>query len=288
MKSKKDPYEIITGRIIAQLESGTVPWLKPWKGGQNVPRNLITGKPYQGLNAILLHCVGFSSPFFLTFTQAKQKGGFVKKGEKGLPVIFWKFRELEDKESRETRTVPFCRTYSVFNITQCENIQAPGSEDGKQLEFVPIMRAENIIKNYQGKPDIRHDEQSAYYHPKKDFINMPKQESFLSVEEYYSVLFHEAVHSSGHEKRLNREGVTEPHFFGDENYSKEELVAEIGACFLQSECSICSENIFKNSTSYINNWLKRLQNDKRLVISAASKARAAVDYILGRSVPSKI
>jgi len=280
-QNRPDTYKIITNRIIDQLEQGFVPWHKTWAGSPETAKNLISGQPYRGLNSLLLNCLSFTSPYFLTFKQAKGLGGNVKKGEKGIPVIFWKFIEKENDGGRK-KSIPICRYYTVFNITQCENIEIPQQEELNQIEFNPIEKADQIVKSYKGKPEIKHESQRAFYSPSNDVINMPAKNSFESSENYYSVLFHEMAHSTGHEKRLNREEVSEPHFFGDEVYSREELTAEITSLFLSCDAGISCEKIFKNSTAYIQNWIDKLRNDKRLIISASGKAQKAVDYILGK------
>jgi len=278
---KIDTYQIITDRIIEQLEKGTIPWKKSWVGSGNCPKNFISKKPYNGINVFLLACVSHTSNYFLTYNQAKKIGGQVKKGEKGYPVVFWKFLDKKNNKGK-TDKIPLCRYYTVFNLDQCDGIKDPDVDNLNKIEFNPIEQAEKIVAGYIGKPEIKHNEQRAYYAPKLDYVNMPLPESFTSEQEYYSVLFHELTHSTGHENRLNREGITESHFFGDALYSKEELIAELGSAFLCSESGINSESVFQNSSAYINGWLKKLKQDNKIIISSAGKAQKAVDKILNR------
>ena len=276
---KTNAYQVITDRIIGLLKAGTVPWHKPWKGGGPV-KNLVSKRAYRGINQFLLGCSDYASPFWLTFNQAKNLGGSVKKGEKSTPVVFWKLLETEDQETGEKKEIPVLRYYRVFNLEQTEGIEGPEPEEQKLREFTPIERCEQIMRNMPNPPRVQYKKQVAWYRPSDDLINLPKPESFESESEFYCTWFHEAAHSSGAKHRLNRSTLTDMCPFGSTNYSKEELVAEMTAAFLCGETGIENQTI-DNSAAYINGWLKKLRKDEKLVIHVAAQAQKAVDYILG-------
>ena len=269
-------YEIITEKIIDQLESGSVPWVKPWIGGEP-PKNYISKKPYRGINPFLLACQGYASPFWLSFKQAQAAGGTVKKGEKGSMVVFWKmFEGSELDKSGKPKMIPMLRYYTVFNTDQCEGLTVDLPTTGE--EFQPIDKAESIVDGMQNKPVIRHAEPRAYYRPSTDLVNMPRKELFESAEGYYSTLFHELGHSTGHKSRLERKDFAEA-AFGSETYSKEELIAEFTSAFL---CGISGiEKEIKNQAAYIQGWLKVLKSDCKMAVLAAAQAQKAADYITG-------
>jgi len=279
-------YSLITDRIINMLEAGTVPWHKPWNGSQ---QNLVSKKDYRGINPLLLSSMHFSSPYWLSYKQAQSLGGQVKKGEHGTPVVFWKMLNksdsITDDKTGDTlinpKFIPMLRYYTVFNVDQCEGIPIEKIPKLEQIEFSPISQCEKIVSNMPKRPVIKHNEPRAYYSPMSDFVNMPKQTLFESNKEYYSTLFHELTHSTGHSSRLDRKGVTNLCRFGSTNYSKEELVAEMGACFLCGHTGIENKTI-NNSASYIKSWLSHLRNDNKLVIHAAAAAQKAADFILNK------
>lgn len=275
----KDVYGIITERIIEQLEKGTVPWQKPWTSA-GIPKNLISGKAYRGVNIIMLASLGFEQNSFLTFKQIQEIGAKVKKDEKGFPVVYWNITEQEqaepEGESAEAKKSYTLRYYTVFNIAQCENIPDNLLEQARIVESNSA--CEDILTGMQDMPVIRHKENKAFYNPVDDYINMPKQKSFTSNDAYYATLFHELVHSTGHHSRLGRDTLIQMSEFGWDMYSQEELVAEIGACFLQCLTGITSQ--FENNTAYIQGWLWKLKNDRRFIYTAASAAQKAVDHIL--------
>ena len=268
-------YEIVTDKIIKELESGNIPWNKPWSSSNQKPINLVSKKHYQGINTILLGLKGFKSPYWLTYKQAKQVGGNVKKGSKGTMVVFYKIYDKKKKDSNETDSIPVLRYYKVFNAQQCEGLTLP--EQPEPVAFDPIDKAESIIAKYNDKPIVEFGYNRACYIPGEDKIQLPEKTDFNSNDEFYSTYFHELVHSTKHESRLNRNHKTTSNS-GSIEYSIEELVAEIGNSFLCSESGI--EKTFKNSVAYIQNWLKVLKNDSKMVLSAASKADKAVKYIL--------
>lgn len=275
-------YQIITDRIISLLEKGTVPWQKPWHGAERAPQNLASRKPYRGVNVFLLHAMHYMSPYWLTFKQAVDLGGNVRRGEKSCPVVFWKWLEIE-KEGKKER-IPFLRYFNVFNASQCDGIEEhiPKS-DAPAREHSPVESAESIVHGMPNRPPIKHGQAQAFYHPVDDYVGMPSAEHFKSGEEYYSVLFHELTHSTGHANRLARRTVAEneggSRAFGSQAYSKEELVAEMGAAFLCGQAGIV-ERTLDNSAAYIASWLSRLKDDPKLVVQAAGLAQKASDYIL--------
>lgn len=273
-------YEIVTERIIKSLESGVIPWKKPWKTG--MPMNFVSKKPYRGINPFLL--TGRKSPYWMSFKQMVALGGKLKEDDKKASmVIFWKFVDTDEKDDDgKTKKAPMLRYYNVFNLDQIEGIEVPEEE---KLEFTPIEQADKIITGYtfRNGPSILHlNEGKACYSPSADSITMPQKESFIGVGEYYSTLFHEMVHSTGHKSRLARPEVMDIIRFGSDTYAQEELVAEIGSSFLQAETGIENTAVQQNSEAYIKSWIQKLQNDKKFVVIASAKAQRAVDHILDR------
>lgn len=277
----KKPFEIITDRILKALDEDTIPWRKPWKNG-GAPRNLVTGKPYRGLNIFLTTMQGYHSPYWLTFKQAQERGGQIRKGEKGTPVIFWNWaqRQVEGENgTTEEKEIPFMRYYTVFNLQQIDGLQLNHEEANA---FAPVVSCEEVIKNMPLAPKIEHGFDKACYVPSLDIVRMPPRSAFKGEAGYYATLFHEITHSTGHTSRLDRKGITEKNAFGSEEYSKEELVAELGAAFLCGHTGIEQETI-ENIAAYIAGWRERLSADKRLIISAAAQAQRAADFILGHA-----
>ena len=284
-------YGYITDKIMEELERGCVPWHKPWKSpdGVRVPMNYASKKPYRGVNTFLLAVsrfkAGYDSNYWLTFKQIQALGGNVK-GQHSEMVVFWKLLEKPAQSPTaaedETDYIPMLRCYRVFNLDQVSGIKKPAL-DGLPA-FQPIEEAEQIGTRYQEQIEVSHGSARAFYQPSTDSIRMPDRETFDSAEEYYSTLFHEFTHSTGHKSRLNRPGIVEAHYFGDEIYSKEELIAEMGAAMLSGAVGIENRTI-RNSASYIQSWLGKLKEDKKLVVHAAAAAQKAADFILGK--PSK-
>lgn len=281
-------YSIITERICALLEKGTIPWAKPWANTSETrfPRNFVSNRPYRGINPFLLHSMSFESPYWLTFKQAQDLGGYVRKGEKGCPVVFWKWIQTDELDQNgRAKQIPFLRYFNCFNVLQCEGIPVPAVEQPKR-EHQPIQAAEAIIKNMPKPPEVRFGGDRACYIPAFDRIEMPKAEAFNSPEAFYSVLFHEEIHATGAASRLNRKSVSasegELSAFGSEPYAKEELIAEMGASFLCGHAGIVQTTI-NNSAAYIAGWLETLRNDNRLILQAAAQAQKAADYILNVS-----
>jgi len=281
---KTDLYETVTATILAQLEAGAAPWVKPWAstGGGALPCNATTGRTYSGVNIPLLWIAqqegNFPSARWLTFKQAIDAGGNVRKGEKGTTVVFVSAMEKEeetDNGETETRRIPFLKKFTVFNVAQCENLPAAvvageaapaplNSEARRALadEFLATTGAE-----------IREGHGQACYVPSRDMILMPAFESFRSADHYYATAFHELGHWTGHEKRLDR---TFGKRFGDHAYAAEELVAELCAAFLCAEFGFDGD---LRHAGYIGHWIALLKSDKRAFCTAAAKAQQAADHL---------
>lgn len=291
-KSSNRPsiYQTVTDRIISSLKGGMIPWEKPWKAprfaGGPFPRNFYTGKPYRGINVLLLWSSDYSSPFWLTFKQAQELKGHIRKGETGTPIVFYK-QLPEDKKADENKEederAPFllCH-YTVFNVEQCDGLTLPEIDQPTTApEVDEDGLCEGIVTRWANRPALHltsPTEYRAYYRPSTDSVHMPARCRFVDAPHYYSTLFHELIHSTGHASRLNR---TFGDHFGDELYSKEELVAEMGAAFLCAIAGIANEHTDRNTTAYIQNWISKLEADNRLVINAAGNAQRAADCILG-------
>lgn len=276
-----DVYQIVTDRIITLLEQGTAPWHRPWSCADAAPKNLVSGKEYQGINTFLLGCQQYDSPYWLTFKQAQERGGHVRRGEKGSPCIFWKLYEKEDENAEDGKDVlPVLRYYTVFNARQCEGLDVPEIEIKTWPENEKIDQAEAIQLAMPNRPQVTYGGGRASYNPHTDTVNVPELIRHEKPEEFYSTLFHELAHSTGHESRLNRESITGRHFFGEKEYGKEELIAEMTAAFLCAHCGI--ENVtIDNSAAYLQGWIKALRGDKKLAITAGAQAQKAANYILG-------
>ena len=276
---KKDIYEMVTDRIIEQLEKGYIPWQKPWTGVHDGAYNRISNKPYSLLNQMLLSKTGE----YAIFKQWTELGGHIRKGEKAEIVTFWKIQQIEEENEdgeKIIKQLPLLRYYNVFHISQVEGVE-PKSIDLNELQ--PIEEAERIKTEYMQREHIKILEKvtdKAFYSPSLDYIQVPCKEQYQNIEEFYSTLFHEMTHSTGHKNRLDREDVKDCMYFGSENYSKEELCAELGSAFLINKLGIASSKSFNNSTAYIQSWLRVLKNDKKFIISASSRAEKAVKYIL--------
>ncbi|HLA49805.1 MAG TPA: zincin-like metallopeptidase domain-containing protein [Thermodesulfovibrionia bacterium] len=274
-------YNEITEKIILALERERIPWEKPWVG--KPAQNFISKKAYNGINALLLNLSDFSLPYFATFKQVSDIGGRILLGEKSTEVIYWNFIDFLNQETGKLDKIPFLKTYRVFNLAQCwlpETIKADIDKELKKIDFKPIEKAQAVFDSYKDKPSLAENSSKAAYNPVTDIILMPVKNSFSSKEEFYLTLFHEAVHSTGHEKRLDRESLTAVASFGSHEYSKEELVAEIGASFLSSHSGI-DQKTFSNSVSYCRNWAEKLRENKKWIFWAAGQAQKATNYILG-------
>lgn len=292
---RKATYDEITEKICGLIESkGLLPWQVPFKnygGGKNFrPLNFTTGKRYRGINTLLLHpmCSGYTCPLWGTFKQIKDASGSVVKGSRGTTIYFFKFLERVDEKTGKEKRIPMLMAHTVFNLRQTEGleIEIKAFEEHNNLtpeefEHTPADRAQAIVDGYWPSSKLQEiDKGIAYYSPSKDIVNMPPKPFFPTADRYYHTYFHELVHSTGHESRLNRKlgGFS---LMRSDSYSKEELIAEMGACFLSTAAGIDPE--FNNSAAYIEHWLKALRSDPKMLVSAASNAQKAADLILGCS-----
>ena len=279
----KSVYEMVTDRIISQLEQGVIPWEKPWTGIRSGAYNRISKKPYSLLNQMLLQHKGE----YATFAQWQKLGGHVRKGEKSEIIVFWKIQPIEEEQEDGTKVVkqiPLLRYFNVFHISQVDGVEPLPKEELNGIE--PIDKVESILHDYWNREGIEIEHTAsddAYYSPSRDLIHLPLFEQFKDTNEYYSTAFHESVHSTMKESRCNRAEDRKGKLvaFGSNEYSKEELVAEIGSANLMNILGIESDKSFRNSTAYIQGWLSVLKNDVKFIVSASSKAEKAVDYILG-------
>jgi antirestriction protein ArdC len=279
-------YEIVTDKIIKQLESGVAFWRKPWR--TELPVNLISQRPYRGLNVFLLGTQGYGSKYWLTYNQAAKLGGNIRRGEKSSLVTFWNIGEerlICKSDGTEKLSTPILlRYYSVFNLEQTEGI-ADKLGLSSTTRVADIEACERIVAEMPNAP-LREQSDRAWYRPSIDTVGMPAKTSFLGSEEFYSTLFHELTHSTGHKSRIGREGIENLNEFGSESYSKEELIAEMGAAMLCGVTGI-SPAVIENNAAYLQCWINRLKGDSKLLLSAASQAQKASDYILGRKAESE-
>ena len=296
-KSFKDTYQQVTDYVLEALEKGVAIWRKPWGNNGNAeisfPKNLTTQKAYKGWNHFFLFWVSniykFESPFFLTYLQAQNLGGHIKKGSKGFPIIKWVSKDFVGKEKNtstgteesvvRTKLIPV--THVVFNVEQTEKIHYPKFEPVEITPAQKIKSCEEIVVWMPDAPAIQKRGNRAFYSKVLDLVSIPDLPDFDTPEEYYSTLFHELIHSTGHQKRLDRQEIKDFKKFGDEHYSREELTAEMGAAYLCSIAGIEQKTI-ENSAAYMGGWLNALRDDKTLLIKAAAKAQAAADFILNK------
>jgi antirestriction protein ArdC len=257
-------------------ESGTLPWRSGWKTSGLRPFNLKSRKPYRGVNVLLTQIAamseGFTSSAWLTYKQAAEMGGQVRKGSKGTRIVFWQIKEKNAPEGEKPETYAFMRHYTVFNLDQIDGIDyAP--EVGEPVAVPDAV--ESIVRGYVKRPAIEHVAQDrAYYTPDRDTITLPDLGQFESPEAYAETLFHELTHSTGHADRLNRELAGKN---CRESYAKEELVAELGAAFLMADAGIDAN--LPAMADYVRGWLKALKDDHTLIIQASQAAQKAVDHI---------
>jgi len=278
-------FEIVNDIIMKKLEAGVAPWQKPWAGEEMAPRNLISGKAYRGINTFILGSAGYSSPYWLTYKQAVSLKGSVRKGEHGTPIFFWNFIKKTNTVSTPsgdkdvTKAIPFLRYYTGFNVSQCDLPEGavPTIEAKEHTAIEQNEAAELVLSAYEKGPRVNWGMGArACYSPSEDSVSLPARDDFHSAPGLYSTLFHELGHSTGHTSRLNRDILNS---FGTKNYAREELVAEMTSAYLCGECGI--EGTYDNSAAYLQNWMDCLKDDEYLFITAAGKAQAAVDHILG-------
>lgn len=273
--------QIVVDRVLGMLKDGIVPWRRPWKNSSS-PMN-IAGYPYRGINFFLLSMMGHETPVYLTFNQIRKAGGKIKSGEekKHSPIFFWKIMQYnQDKfgnDLDDPRNIPIMRYSQVWNIAQVEGIKLP-KRFLTPVERLPVLdAAEAIVNGYANAPKTVHGGDRACYSPVLDKISMPNKESFHSAEEYYSTMFHEMAHSTGHLSRLNRKEVMDGNAFGSHDYSVEELVAEMSAALMCAHSGI--DNTLDNSVSYIAGWVKKLQDEPKMLMTAAARAQKAFAHI---------
>lgn len=289
-------YDEVTNRIIAMIEKGVAPWRKTWNT-YGIARNYVSGRLYTGINYILMNNTGHPIPYFATFNQIKELGGTIKKGTEASMVIYFKmyYKDSDDKtltpevakgrykKGEEIKVLRFIRYYNVFNVGDIEGIEIDHSRfpEVKLTDNEKITRFEEIIMNMPNPPDLRQiDSNRAFYSPAQDFINMPSVGQFETSEHYYATYFHELIHATGHASRLARAEVMDFSGFGTIPYSKEELVAEMGASFLCSHTQIDYDSVVQNNASYLAGWLKVLKEDSRFIFKVSAEAQKAVEYIL--------
>ena len=281
----KSVYEMVTERIISQLEQGVIPWKKPWTGIKSGAYNRVSKKSYSLLNQMILKHEGE----YATFKQWTDLGGHIRKGEKSEIVVFWKIQPVEETTedgTKEIKQIPLLRYFNVFHISQVDGVEPLAKDELHDIE--PIEKAENVLYSYWARESITIEHikgDDAYYSPTRDLIRLPLFEQFTEANEYYSTAFHESVHSTMKENRCNRAEDRKGKLvaFGSDDYSKEELVAEIGSASIMNIIGIETSKSFRNSSAYIQNWLSVLKNDVKFIVSASSKAEKAVNYILGES-----
>ena len=276
-------YELVTNRVIEQLENNIIPWEKPWSGTIDGAFNRVSKKPYSILNQMLLKYDGE----YASFKQWKDLGGHIRKGEKSEMVVFWKMYPIKEKQDDGTeiiKTIPLLKYINVFHISQVDGVEPLKQKVTHDIE--PIDKAEKILNDYWNRENITIEHvkgDKAFYSPMFDKIQLPLFEQFKQSEDYYSTAFHESVHSTMKTSRCNRQEDRKGKVvsFASDEYSKEELCAEVGSAQLMNIVGIETTKSFRNSTAYIQSWLKVLRNDNKFIVSASSKAEKAVNYILG-------
>jgi antirestriction protein ArdC len=286
----RDIYREVTDAVIEQLENGKLVWRCGWNQS-GLPSNVTTGICYRGWNVFWLnfHTItkGYPTSQYLTFKQALELGGNIRKGEKGTRIVYWASiqlkqvggeQELVDDENagKCQRMVP--KVYTVFNIAQTEGIEFPPRLIPQLSATRSISACEELLGGMPERPEIKLNGQYPVYYPTMDVVSLPPISAFDSAGEYYSALFHELAHSTGHASRLNRQEITAPAAFGSEPYCREELTAEMTSAFLCALSGI-GERTLQNSAAYLQGWLRALKNDKTLLIKAAGQAQKAADFI---------
>lgn len=279
-RERVDVYKLVADQMLDALDKGTVPWQKPWntRGIDGAPKNLVSKKPYRGINLWLLAMMPYGCNLWASYKQVTERGGTFKEGELDKPTIvtLWKPIEVNDRENPgEKKKILFLRYYRVWNLEQTEGLErfidAPAEEEDES--FDPIAEAEGLWEGFTDRPKVSYGSDKAAYFPLDDKIVMPAPETFVSPAEFYSTLFHEGVHSTLHESRLNRT-------LYKDSYAKEELTAEMGAAYLVHIAGIEDEACFDNSAAYIATWQKRISDDPKIVVQAAARAQKAVDHMM--------
>ncbi|MFN8279024.1 MAG: zincin-like metallopeptidase domain-containing protein [Saprospiraceae bacterium] len=290
-----DLYQEITDKIIAMIEKGVAPWRQTWSS-YGLARNFATGHIYTGINFLLMNNTNHPIPYFMTFNQVKELNGQIKKGAKAEMVIYFTvyYKDSNDntierqeaikrrQNGEDIQVLKFIKLYHVFNVSDIEGIDIDLNKfiEVKLNPNERIERCEQIIMNMPKPPTLRQiDANRAFYSPADDFINLPYIKQFKSSEHYYATYFHELVHSTGHSSRLARPGVMDFNGFGSTSYSKEELVAEMGASFLCSHSQIDYDSIVENNASYLAGWLKVMKEDPKFIFQVSAEAQKAVNYV---------
>ena len=296
---RKDAWDKITDQILADLDKGVIPWRKPWSVPiGEYPHNAVTKRRYSGINAIVTGSSDYTDPRWVTWGQARGLGGNVRAGQRGTTVVWWKATDKSEEQTdpktgevlideetgqpvTKTKKNFFLGGHTIFNVQQCENLDLPELDPDSKPEFDPIERAEEIVQGYTDRPPVVHDGgDQAYYIKTRDTIHLPKRQSFDGADEYYSTLFHEFGHSTGHSSRLDRPTLTESNSFGSHDYGREELTAEFNTAYLTHEAGI--KSTLENSTAYLDNWKKAIKADKKIVERAGSLGWKSAEYILNQ------
>lgn len=280
-----DAYAAVTARVLEALERGTAPWRKPWQEISGSPANALTGRPYRGVNVVLLGLAPYADHRWLTFRQALELGGNVRKGERSTEVTFWKPLDVPATENEdERRRVPLLRSYRVFNAEQCEGLRLPPVDaDLWARRHRRIERAETVLRHMPDPPEVREGGSRAWYAPAEDLVAVPPLCAFETADAFYATLWHELGHATGHPRRLGRPGVSESAAFGSADYSREELVAELASAFVCAAVGL-DNSLAENSAAYVAGWLRALGEDHRAVVVAAGQAQRAADWIFGRTL----
>ncbi len=285
-QTQAELYAAINARVIESMRKGVVPWRKPW-AGLGMPRNAATGRPYRGINAVLLSLEPFpGSPRFLTFNQARSAGGMVRKGEKSIQVILWKPLKIkDDKAPKGEKVIPLMRTFNVFHTSQCDDLPERMTAEPRANAdpTVGLAEGDRILAEYvAGGPTLTYGGDRACYSPALDTIRLPERSAFVTGAAFFGVAFHECGHSTGHATRLKRD-LTGLH--GDHSYSREELVAEMTAAFVLGAAGIDTPDTVENTAAYLRCWTSTLADDTKALVWAAGRAQKAADMVLGIEVP---
>lgn len=289
---KRDLYAEVTAQVQAALDAGVVPWKRPWQSGADAHRNPVSGTVYRGVNPMLLELraltAGYGDRQWLTFKGAQSAGGSVRKGEHGQMVVFFKMliAKGEDAEGVEVaRPIPMLRHFTVFNVAQIDGLELPEVDAPEVVPFIPMERCEEVAAGYLARAEgltLAHGGDRAFYQPNLDHLGMPDREMFDAPAFYYSTLFHEMGHSTGHVSRLARKDLVDTAGMRSKSYAREELTAEMTAAMLCGYADILPEQLGQ-SAAYIASWRKALADDPRCVVVAAQRAQKAADLILDRS-----
>jgi antirestriction protein ArdC len=282
MAKQNKVLDAVVNQIIERIEkTGVLPWQRPWRSA-NQPMNMEYKNAYSGLNRWSCILAGYTSPFWLTFSQISKLGGKIKKGNQHTKImkvalIEKKRKNAKGEEEVYARWTQPVKYYKMWNLEQTEGIEAPETQAGEVFE--PIKACESLVKGFMDSPAVIFGGSKAEYSVKKDEIKIPKKEAFINSEEFYNTLFHEYAHSTGHSSRLNRRTVVENASFGTETYGKEELVAELTASMLCGHCNVVNK-VIDNSSAYISGWLNKMRAEPRMLMASAGMAEKAFKHIV--------